>query len=150
MNRNQASCFLKRTLTRLEPVVPLPNERWYVTVFNNYDMDRDGLIDFKAFREIVEKFHHYHADKNERRAQEFIQLPTQKAADVPQEPGTPVLGFRTQIQFPRDEDDGLAKMLTDYDLVDKSVGKGSFGTVQRVRCRRSSEIFCAKEIKIQE
>ncbi|KAH0474041.1 MAG: uncharacterized protein KVP18_001748 [Porospora cf. gigantea A] len=164
VNLDQAVSALQRAFRRLTPVVPLPTDHWCKGVFQNFDKHDLGVIDVKCFRRIVEQTHDHYATKNEEQAKASMcrrrgrrqtylvdeEKANPKKANVPQEPGTPVLGFRSQIQFPRDEDDGLAKMLTDYDLVDKSVGKGSFGTVQRVRCRRTGEIFCAKEIGIKE
>ena len=145
VNRNQAVDALQRAFRRLKPVVPLPSKLWCEGVFQNYDKRDLGVIDVRCFRRIVEQTHNHYATKNEGQAKASMgrQRPEKTNDGV-------ALGFQSRHLFPRDEDDGLAKMLTDYDLVDKSVGKGSFGTVQRVRCRRTGEIFCAKEIEIQE
>ena len=88
----QCKTALQIVFQQLAGLLPQPYDYWYELVFQNYDRDRDGLIHYKDFEDIVIQYQeHYQARKSKGKAQEAqkpsgAKLIELSAGPVPAEP----------------------------------------------------------------
>lgn len=63
INYLQAEACLRFLFKRLRPVVPLPEDTWYCTVFARYDDKKRGALTREEFEDIVKEYHGYYLSK---------------------------------------------------------------------------------------
>ncbi|KAL8272802.1 hypothetical protein Esti_003276 [Eimeria stiedai] len=150
VNFLQAGSGLAFVLTRLHPIVPLPTTVWYTSAFQNFDQDQDGLINFKAFHQIIHKCHNHHCSALLLRSRQFAKDRPNVTCILRLKEKTLVSSLHcklaSHIMFPSHH--GICQVYKDYKF-GEVIGRGSFGKVQQVTQRKTNAERACKTIAIQ-